>query len=64
VGYSPKAIDLLRQGLSADQVSERLLAEDTFPDKDGRQFAIADSNCNVVTHTGPHAPNWAGGENW
>lgn len=67
VGYGPKAIDLLRQGLSADQVSDRLLAEDTFPDKDGRQFAIADSNCNVVTHTGPNAPNWAGGKtgkNW
>lgn len=67
VGYGPKAIDLLRQGLSAPQVSDRLLAEDDFPDKEGRQFAIADANCNVVTHTGPKAPNWAGGKagnNW
>jgi uncharacterized Ntn-hydrolase superfamily protein len=67
VGYGPKAIDLLRQGLSASQVSDRLLAEDNFPGKEGRQFAITDSNCNVVTHTGPKAPNWAGGKtgkNW
>jgi uncharacterized Ntn-hydrolase superfamily protein len=41
--------------LSAQQVADRLLSEDTFPDKDGRQFAI-------VTHTGPHAPFWAGGQ--
>ena len=67
VGYGAKAIDLLRQGLSAQEVSDRLLAEDTFPDKDGRQFAITDANCNVVTHTGPNAPKWAGGKtgkNW
>jgi len=62
VGYGPKAIDLLQQGLSAQQVSDRLLAEDNFPDKEGRQFAITDSNCKVVTHTGPNAPKWAGGK--
>ena len=62
VGYGPKALTLLRQGLTAQQVADRLLAEDTFPDKDGRQFAIVDSNGNVVTHTGPKAPNWAGGQ--
>lgn len=62
VGYGPKAIDLLQQGLSAQEVSNRLLAEDNFPDKDGRQFAITDSNCTVVTHTGPNAPKWAGGK--
>lgn len=67
VGYGPKAIDLLRQGLSADEVAKRLLAEDTFPGKDGRQFAIVDSKGGVVTYTGPNAPNWAGGQkgpNW
>jgi uncharacterized Ntn-hydrolase superfamily protein len=62
VGYGPKAIDLLRQGLPSQQVSDRLLAGDNFPDKEGRQFAIADSNCNVVSHTGPNAPKWAGGK--
>ena len=67
VGYGPKAIDLLRQGLSAEQVAKRLLDEDTFPGKDGRQFAIVDSKGGVVTYTGPNAPNWAGGQkgaNW
>jgi uncharacterized Ntn-hydrolase superfamily protein len=67
VGYGPKALELLRQGLTASQVADRLLAEDTFPDKDGRQFAIVDSKGNVVTHTGPNAPHWGGGQkgsNW
>src|SRR2546425_12095885 len=62
VGYGPKALKLLRQGLTAQEVAERLLAEDTFPGKDGRQFAIVDGKGNVVTYTAPHAPNWAGGQ--
>jgi uncharacterized Ntn-hydrolase superfamily protein len=62
VGYGPKALELLRQGLTAQQVADRLLAEDAFPGKDGRQFAIVDAKGNVVTYTGPHAPNWAGGQ--
>src|SRR6266567_3774492 len=37
VGYGPRAIDLLKQGLTAKQVVEKLLAEDTFDGKDGRQ---------------------------
>ncbi len=67
VGYGPKALELLRQGLTAQQVADRLLAEDTFPGKDGRQFAIVDSKGGVVTHTAPNAPSWAGGlagANW
>src|ERR1700757_4844795 len=52
VGYGPRALELLRQGLTAQQVSDRLLAEDTFRGKDGRQFAIVDTKGNVVTHTG------------
>jgi uncharacterized Ntn-hydrolase superfamily protein len=62
VGYGPKALELLRQGLNAQQVADRLLAEDSFPDKDGRQFAIVDRKGNVVTHTGSDAPFWAGGQ--
>jgi uncharacterized Ntn-hydrolase superfamily protein len=67
VGYGPKALALLHQGLTAQQVADRLLAEDTFPGKDGRQFAIVDAKGNVVTYTAPNAPNWAGGQkgaNW
>ena len=67
VGYGPKGLELLRQGLTSQQVLDKLLAEDTFPNKEGRQIAIVDSHGNVVTHTGPNAPNWAGGRkgsNW
>ena len=67
VGYGPQAIDLLRQGLTAQQVLAKLLAADTFPGKDGRQVAIVDAHGNVATYTGPKAPHWAGdrqGKTW
>jgi uncharacterized Ntn-hydrolase superfamily protein len=67
VGYGPKGIDLLREGLSAKQVLDRLLAEDTFEGKDGRQVAIVDAHGNLATYTGPNAPHWAGdrqGRTW
>jgi len=67
VGYGPQAIDLLRQGLTAQQVLAKLLADDTFPGKDGRQVAIVDAKGNIATYTGPKAPNWAGdrqGKTW
>jgi uncharacterized Ntn-hydrolase superfamily protein len=67
VGYGPKAIELLKQGLTARQVLDKLLAEDTFEGKDGRQVAIIDSKGNIATFTGPNAPNWAGdrqGKTW
>ena len=60
VGYGPRGLELLRQGLSARQVLDKLLAEDTFEGKDGRQVAIIDSQGNVATFTGPNAPHWAG----
>jgi uncharacterized Ntn-hydrolase superfamily protein len=60
VGYGPRGIDLLRQGLTAPQVLEKLLAEDTFDGKDGRQVAIVDAHGNVAAFTGPKAPRWAG----
>jgi len=67
VGYGPRAIELLKQGLTAKQVLARLLAEDTFDGKDGRQVAIVDAKGNLAAFTGPNAPNWAGdrqGKNW
>jgi len=67
VGYGQQGIDLLRQGLTAQQVLARLLAEDTFPGKDGRQVAIIDAHGNIATYTGPKAPAWAGdrqGKTW
>src|SRR6202158_2946447 len=52
VGYGPLGIDLLRQGLSAKQVLDRLLAEDTFEGKDGRQVSIIDAHGKIATYTG------------
>ena len=67
VGYGPHGLELLRGGLTAKQVLDRLLKEDKFEGKDGRQVAIVDSKGNVAAFTGPNAPSWAGdrqGQNW
>src|ERR1051325_3844655 len=58
VGYGPLGIELLKQGLSA---------EDKFEGKDGRQVAVADAKRNIAAYTGPKAPTWAGdrqGKTW
>lgn len=59
-GYGPRALELLRQGLSPDEVVERLLAQDTFPRLAGRQLAVLDARGRVAVHTGPEASDWAG----
>lgn len=66
-GYGPRGIELLRQGRTAKQVLDQLLAEDQFEGKDGRQVAIIDGKGNIAAFTGPNAPNWAGdrqGKTW
>lgn len=60
VGYGPKALELLRQGLNAQQVMDRLFAEDTFPGKEGRQIAIVDAKGNIAVFTGDGAQDWKG----
>ena len=60
VGYGPRGLELLRQGMSAKDVLAKLLAEDQFPPTDGRQVAIIDGKGNIATYTGPNAPKWAG----
>jgi uncharacterized Ntn-hydrolase superfamily protein len=65
VSYGPRGLELLEEGLTPEQVVERLLAEDPDPkpenwSEEGRQFAIMDAHGNVATHTGPRAPEWAG----
>jgi uncharacterized Ntn-hydrolase superfamily protein len=67
VGYGQQAIDLLRQGMTAQEVLKKLLADDQFAGKEGRQVAIVDARGNIAAYTGPHAPNWAGdrqGKTW
>jgi uncharacterized Ntn-hydrolase superfamily protein len=66
VGYGPRGLELLRQGLTAKQVIDKLLAEDKFPPTEGRQVAVVDAKGNIAAYTGPNAPTWAGdrqGEN-
>jgi uncharacterized Ntn-hydrolase superfamily protein len=60
VGYGRRALELLRQGLTAQKVVEQLLAEDKFDGKDGRQVAVVDAKGNIAAYTGPNAPTWAG----
>ncbi len=60
VGYGPKGVTLLREGLSAQQVVDRLLAEDTLPGKDGRQLAVVDARGGIAVSTGSAANAWAG----
>lgn len=60
VGYGPRGLELLRSGLSADEVLKRLLAEDAFPAKESRQVAIVDAQGRVAVHTGPETVHWAG----
>ena len=67
VGYGPRALELLRQGLTAQQVMDRLFQEDTFPGKDGRQLAIVDAKGNIAVFTGDAANAWRGhvkGKTW
>jgi len=67
VGYGPRALELLRQGLTAQQVMDQLFAEDAFPGKDARQIAIVDAKGNVAVFTGDAAQQWRGhvkGKTW
>src|SRR5689334_2204212 len=67
VGYGQQAIDLLRQGMSAQEALKKILADDQFEGKDGRQVAIIDAKGNIAAYTGPNAPKWAGdrqGKTW
>lgn len=59
-GYGPRGLELLKEGLTAQQVVDRMLAEDPYPDKDGRQVAVVDAMGNVAVYTGPIASDWRG----
>jgi uncharacterized Ntn-hydrolase superfamily protein len=59
-GYGPRGLELLRQGLTAQQVIDQLLAEDKFDRKEGRQVAVVDAKGNVAVYTGPAASEWKG----
>lgn len=65
VSYGPQALELLRQGKSAEEVVKTVWGRDPDPrprdwSKEGRQFAVIDSKGNVFAFTGPKATPWAG----
>ena len=58
VGYGPRGLELLKQGLTAQQVLDKLLQEDTFGGVESRQIAIIDAKGNIATKSG--GQNWQG----
>jgi uncharacterized Ntn-hydrolase superfamily protein len=67
VSYGPKALALLRAGLTPDAIIKAILDSDSDPGyngqpwpKAGRQFAVMDAKGNYATYTGPQATTWAG----
>lgn len=57
--YGPGGLDLLRQGLSAPEVVERLTAADE--DREHRQLGVVDAAGRSATFTGSECHAWAGG---
>ena len=57
--YGPNGLELLRQGLSAGEVVDRLTSEDDG--RDHRQLGIVDGQGRAATYTGKECMDWAGG---
>src|SRR6478736_1767556 len=58
--YGPDGLALLREGLSAEEVVERLTAADEG--RDQRQLGIVDSEGRSASFTGKECLDWAGGK--
>jgi uncharacterized Ntn-hydrolase superfamily protein len=56
--YGPKGLALLREGLGASEVVERLVADDD--DRDGRQVGVVDGSGVGAAWTGSACLDWAG----
>src|SRR5216110_2914207 len=57
--YGPDGLALLRDGLSAEEVVERLTAADE--DREQRQLGVVDAAGHAATFTGKECHDWAGG---
>jgi uncharacterized Ntn-hydrolase superfamily protein len=67
VSYGPKALKLLKAGLTPSAIIRAILDSDPDPGlngrpwpKEGRQFAVMDAKGTYAAHTGPKANSWAG----
>ena len=56
--YGPNGLSLLREGLGASEVVERVTAEDEG--RDQRQVGIVDAKGGSASWTGPNCNEWAG----
>lgn len=59
VAYGPRGLDLLREGLSADDVVSRLTEEDHG--RADRQLGVVDGAGRAASYTGSSCLHWAGG---
>jgi uncharacterized Ntn-hydrolase superfamily protein len=57
--YGPDGIALLREGLSAEEVVQRLTGADEG--RDHRQLGVVDAAGRAATYTGSECMDWAGG---
>jgi uncharacterized Ntn-hydrolase superfamily protein len=57
--YGPAGLDLLRDGLSAEQVVERLTSADD--ESEQRQIGVVDAEGGSASFTGSECNEWAGG---
>jgi len=57
--YGPRGLELLRRGLSPDEVIRRLTRDD--PQREQRQIGVVDMKGRAATYTGKSCIRWAGG---
>src|SRR5437868_11424903 len=57
--YGPEGLSLLREGLNAEEVVERLTAADEG--RDQRQLGVVDARGGSASFTGSECLDWAGG---
>jgi len=57
--YGPNGLSLLEEGYTANEVIEKLTADDEF--SEDRQVGIVDAKGNTATFTGKQCYEWAGG---
>src|SRR5438876_6726022 len=57
--YGPDGLALLREGLSAEEVVERLTSADEG--RDHRQLGVVDGQGRAASFTGKECNDWAGG---
>jgi uncharacterized Ntn-hydrolase superfamily protein len=58
LGYGPAGLDLLREGLPADEVVRRLIADDPLVTQ--RQLAVVDREGRTANHSGEDCLAWSG----